>query len=120
MPDANLYELNRSIGELTAQVRGLRHDVQEDRRASAEYRAGIRDELAKIVMRQTHLEADVSSMRSKVDAAEKVTVEVTTLRTKAEGAGTVGRWLIRFGIGVVTFAGWVLGLYTWLTGRPPP
>lgn len=115
-----MNELNRAIGELTAEVRGLRRDVQDDRTASANYRSSMRDEMGKIVMRQTHLEADMSSIKNKVDGMEKVTVEVTTLRTKAEGAGTVGRWLLRLGIAIVGFAGWVLGLYTWITGRPPP
>lgn len=117
---APMNELNRAIGELTAEVRGLRRDVQEDRQTSANHRQGVREELANIVLRQTHLEADVSSLKHKVEAHEKVTVEVTTLRTKAEGAGTAGRWLIRLGIGVVTVAGWIVGAYTWLTGRPPP
>lgn len=62
----------------------------------------------------------MSSVKNRVEAHEKVTVEVTTLRTKAEGAGTLGRWLIRIGIGVVTAAGWLIGAYTWMTGRPPP
>ena len=39
---------------------------------------------------------------------------------QAKGAGTLGRWLIRVGIGIVTLAGWVIGVYTWVTGRPPP
>lgn len=122
-----MNDLNRAIGELTAEVRGLRRDVQEDRQTSATHRQGVREELANIVKRQTHLEADVSSMQrdfealnGKVSEHEKVTVEVKTLRTKAEGAGTVGRWLLRVGIGVVGFAGWAVGVYTWLTGRPPP
>lgn len=120
MPDTSINELNRTIGELTAEVRGLRRDVQDDRRASADYRQGVREELANLVMRQTHIESDVSSLKNKVEGMEKVTVEVTTLRTKAEGAGTAGRWLIRLGIAILGFAGWVVGAYTWLTGRPPP
>lgn len=115
-----MNELNRAIGELTAEVRGLRRDVQDDRTASASYRAGMRDEMSKIVMRQTHLETDVSSIKAKVEDMEQVTIEVKTLRSKAEGAGTLGRWLIRIGIGVVTFAGWLAAAYTQFTGRPPP
>jgi len=34
------------------------------------------------------------------------------------GAGTAGRWLLRIAVASVTFAGWVFGFYTWLTGRP--
>lgn len=115
-----MNELNRAIGELTAEVRGLRRDVQEDRTVAANHRQSIREELSNIVLRQTHIEADVLSLKNKVEGMEKVTVEVTTLRTKAEGAGTVGRWLLRIGIAIVSFAGWAAGLYTWMTGRPPP
>lgn len=85
-----------------------------------ESRAVLHRRVDDAVMRLTHLESDVGSMKSRVEATERVTVEVTTLRTKAEGAGTVGRWLLRAGIAIVSFAGWLLGLYTWLTGRPPP
>lgn len=115
-----MNELNRSIGELTAEVRGLRRDVQDDRKTSADYRASIRDEVGKMVMRQTHLEADVLSIKNKVLDMEKVTVEITTLRTKAQGAGTLGYWLLRFGGVVLGAAGGFAAAYTWLTGRPPP
>lgn len=85
-----------------------------------ESRAALHKRLDDLVLRTTHLESDVSTITTKVQGMEKVTVEVTTLRTKAEGAGTVGRWLLRVGIAIVGFVGWVFGLYTWLTGRPPP
>src|SRR5690606_35819889 len=49
---------------------------------------------------------DRCTIKLKVDGMEKVTVEVTILRMKAEGAGKVGRRL--------------LGIYIRLTGRPPP
>lgn len=120
MTDTSLHKLYEAIGGLTAEVRGLRRDVQEDRRTSADHRQGVREELANIVLRQAHIESDVLALKNKVAAHEKVTVEVTTLRTRAEGAGTAGRWLLRIGIALVTFAGWLLGLYTWMTGRPPP
>jgi len=71
------------------------------------------------ILRMTHMEADVAPLKHKVEGMEKVTVEVTTLRTKAEGAGTLGRWLISIGIALVTFAAWIVGAYTWLMGRPP-
>lgn len=54
------------------------------------------------------------SVKNRVEAHEKVTVEVTTL------PGTPGRWLVRIGIGVVTAAGWLIGAYTLMIGRPPP
>lgn len=119
MTDASLNELNRTIGELTAEVRGLRRDAQDDRKIAADHRQSVREELSNMVLRQTHIESDVATLKNKVAAHERVTVEVKTLRTKAEGAGTLGRWLIRLGIGIVTVAGWIIGAYTWLTGRPP-
>lgn len=115
-----MNELNRAIGELTAEVRGLRRDVQDDRTASASYRAGMRDEMGKIVMRQTHLEADVSSIKKKVEEHEQVTIEVKTLRTKAQGAGTLGRWLLKAGGWLLSAAGGFAAAWTMLTGRPPP
>jgi len=127
MTDASLNDIYHLVGELKGTVKGLhgkvddlKKDMSDSEATSADYRAGVRDELGKLVMRTTHLEADVGAVKAKVDAHEKVTIEVTTLRSKAEGAGTLGRWLIRVGIGVVTAAGWIIGVYTWLTGRPPP
>lgn len=133
MPTSNneiyklLIEFNGKLGDLTGALKALddkvdeiKDDISASEATSATYRHGVREELANIVIRQTHLEADVSSLKRKVDAHEEVTGQVKTLRSKAEGAGTLGRWLIRLGIGIVTVAGWLIGAYTWLTGRPPP
>jgi hypothetical protein len=40
------------------------------------------------------------------------------LRQQAADAGTLRHWLIK--VGVVRFAGWLIGIYSYLTGRPPP
>lgn len=80
----------------------------------------MREELSNLVIRQTHIETDMLALKNKVEGMEKVTVEVTTLRTKAAGAGSAGRWLLRIGIALVSFAGWVAAAYTQMTGRPPP
>ena len=108
--------IERSLGVVIGKLDGIedRLDRQDESRAALHRRV---DDL---VMRQTHQETDILSIKNKVDGMEKITVEVTTLRTKAQGAGTLGHWLIRIGIGVVEFAGWLVGVYTWLTGRPPP
>jgi len=100
------------VGKLEDILRRLDHQDES--------RSALHKSMNDLVMRTTHLEADMSSVKHKVENHEKVTVEVTTLRTKAQGAGTLGQWLIRIGIGVVGFAGWLVGVYTWLTGRPPP
>ena len=92
-----MNELNRAIGELTAEVRGLRRDVQDDRTTSANHRQGVREELSNIVLRQSHIETDMLALKNKVDGMEEVTIQVKTLRNKAEGAGTLGRWLLKLG-----------------------
>lgn len=113
MPDSSI---DRQLGIVIGKLDGIedRLDRQDESRAKLHKR------MDEIVMRTTHLESDVSSVKSKVDDMEKVTIEVSTLRNRAEGAGTLGRWLIRIGIGVVTLAGWIIGAYTYVTGRPPP
>lgn len=120
MVDTSLNNLYEAIGGLTAEVKGLRRDVQEDRSTSASHRQGVREELANMVIRQTHIETDMLALKNKVNTMEEVTVQVKTLRTKAEGAGTTGRWLLRVGITLVSFAGWLAAAYTQMTGRPPP
>ncbi|MBN9242419.1 MAG: DUF1515 family protein [Mesorhizobium sp.] len=108
--------VERTLGIILGKIEGI-----EDRMEKAETsRAGVHRRLDDLVMRTTHLEADVASTKTKLDGMEQVTVQTTTLITKAEGAGTLGRWLIRIGIGVVGAAGWLVGVYTWMTGRPPP
>lgn len=124
---ASLNEIYKLIGELTGTVKAIEGGISEIKQdlatsevASSHSRAGIHRRLDDIVQRTANLESDMSATKNKVEGMEKVTVEVTTLRSKAEGAGTLGRWLLRAGVGVVTIAGWLVGAYTYLTGRPPP
>lgn len=108
--------VERTLGIIIGKLEGM-----EERMERAETsRAGVHRRLDDLVMRTTHLESDVASTKKRVEGMEQVTVQTTTLITKAEGAGTLGRWLLRIGLGVVTLAGWMIGVYTWLTGRPPP
>lgn len=120
MVDTSLNRLYEAIGGLTAEVRRLRRDVQEDRSTSAAHRQGVREELSNLVIRQAHIESDMLSLKNKVEGMEKVTVEVTTLRTKAAGAGTLGRGLLRLGGWLLSAAGGFATAWTLLTGRPPP
>lgn len=123
----SLNEIYQAVGTLTEAVNGVRSQMAANEKrnedaikAANDSRAGVHKRLDDIVNRTTHLETGLSTIKEKVDNMEKVTVEVTTLRTKAQGAGTLGRWLIRIGIGVVSLAGWLVGVYTYMTGRPPP
>lgn len=127
MTDASLNQIYKLLGELTGDVRAingkvddLKTDMSESEATSALYRQGVRDELGKIVLRTTHLESDMSTVKSNVDRMRGVTDDVEKMRERALGAGTLGRWLIRIGIGVVTFAGWAAAAYTWMFHRPPP
>lgn len=117
---AAMNELNRAIGELTAEVRGLRRDVQDDRTTSANHRQGVREELSNIVLRQSHIETDMLALKNKVEGMEEVTIQVKTLSHKAEGAGTLGRLLLKLGGWLLSAAGGFAAAWTLLTGRPPP
>jgi hypothetical protein len=108
--------VERTLGILLGKVEGI-----EDRLERADIsRAGIHGRLDDLVMRTTHLESDVMSVKAKTDAIQSVTDDVKKMRQQAQGAGTMGRWLIRIGIGIVTVAGWLAATYTHFTGRPPP
>ncbi|MDH4991026.1 DUF1515 family protein [Aquamicrobium lusatiense] len=108
--------IERTLGVVIGKLDGIedRLDRQDESRAALHRRV---DDL---VLRQTHQEADIASIKHKVEGMEKVTSEVVTLRTKAQGAGAMGHWLIRIGMGVLAVAGWLYGAYLWLMGRPPP
>lgn len=138
MPSGSLIEISARLGELTGTMRALAEKVDaiqqniadsEDR--STESRANVHRRLDELVVRTTHIEQDVLTTKVRVEnvevntndrlqKVELVTDGVQIMRERALGAGTAGRWLIKIGIGVVTFAGWILAGYTYLTGKPPP
>lgn len=120
MPGTNLHQVYEAIGSLTAEVRGLRRDVQEDRKTASDYRAGIRDDMSKLVLRTTQLEADMGSVMRKTDELQQVTDDVKSMRQQAIGAGTAGRWALKIGGWVVSALAGAASVYYALTGRPPP
>jgi t-SNARE complex subunit (syntaxin) len=127
MAAASLNEIYLAIGSLTKAVEGLKDQIEGNERRNEdairtanESRANVHRRLDDIFERTKDLEAEMATVKRTVQDVERVTVEVTTLRTKAAGAGTLGRWLIRLGIGIVTAAGWIAAGYTSLTGKPPP
>jgi len=113
---AEQNNVERTLGILLAKIEGIEKRLE---RADVS-RAGIHQRLDQLVIRTTHLEADVFSTKSKVEAIEDVTDAVVQLRERALGAGTLGRWLLWIGGGVITAGGWAAAIYTWITGRPPP
>lgn len=127
MATAGLNEIYRAIGSLTEAVESLKDQISSNEkrnedaiRSANESRANVHRRLDDIVMRTTHLESGLTAVQKTIEEVEKVTVEVTTLRTKAQGAGTLGYWLLRLGGVVLSAAGGFAAAYTWLTGRPPP
>ena len=101
-------------------VIGKLESIEVRLKGQDESRAALHKRVDDLVMRTTYLETDISSVKHKVEGVEAITDDVKVLRHQAQGAGTLGQWLIRCGIGVVAFAGWAVGVYTWITGRPPP
>ena len=127
MSETSLNDIYKSIGELTGAVKSLGEKIEanEKRNVTAieeanKSRGEVHRRLDDLVARTGKLETDTSSVKAKVDAMEDVTVAVTTMRSKAEGAGTLGRWLLTMGGWVISAAVSIVGFYTYLTGKPPP
>lgn len=108
--------VERTLGIILGKLEAL-----DDRLERADKsRENLHQRLDALVIRTTHLEADLFAVKNQTSTMKLVTDDVSTLRLKAEGAGSAGRFLIRIGIAIVTFAGWLFGIYTYVTGRPPP
>ena len=107
--------VERTLGQILGELKGI-----DDRLMRADdSRAVVHRRLDEMSERLSHVEGEVEATKKTVDQIQPVADDMVKLRTQAVGAGTVGRWLIRIGIGVVTLASWIVAGYTWLTGRPP-
>ena len=127
MPETSLYDIYKSIGELTGAVKSLGEKIEDNEKRNVtaieeanKSRGEVHRRLDDLVDRTAKLETDTSTVKRKVEAMEDVTVAVTTIRTRAEGAGTLGRWLLTVGGWVISAAVSIVGFYTYLTGKPPP
>lgn len=124
---ASLNDIYKNLGELTTAVKGLAEKIDGNERRNSEAirkadqsRANVHRRLDDISDRTAHLEYQVGEMTGRVGQMQKVTDGVKELHQRAQGAGTLGQWAIKIGIGVVMVIGWAVAGYTWLTGRPPP
>lgn len=104
------------LGELKGQLSAILDRMDK----ADESRAGVHRRLDEFVQRITRVETDLVLVMRSQATMQAVTDDVVNLRTQAQGAGTAGRLLIKAGIGIIGAAGWLLAVYTWLTGRPPP
>lgn len=116
----NLNQVYEAIGALTAEVRGLRRDVQEDRKTASNYRAGVRKDIGDLVMRITHVEADMETVKRRSDEFQQASDTVKNMTAQAQGAGTLGHWLLKAGGWLLSAAAGAAAMWYQITGRPPP
>ncbi|MDS1136001.1 DUF1515 family protein [Nitratireductor indicus] len=102
------------------QILGELKGIDDRLKRADDSRAVVHRRLDEVSERLSHVEGEVEATKKTVNDMKPVTDDMAQLRTQPAGAGTLGRWLIRIGIGVVTPASWIDVGYTWLTGRPPP
>lgn len=110
----------RSMDMMLGRMEGQLEAILDRMDRADESRAGVHRRLDEFTHRLTRVESDVISVKHSQASMQAVTDDVVNLRTQAQGAGTAGRLLLKAGIAIVGAAGWLLGLYTWFTGRPPP
>ncbi|MCT7375471.1 DUF1515 domain-containing protein [Chelativorans salis] len=127
MAQTSLNEIYKAVGELTNAVQGLQRQIEGNEKRNAESirkadqsRANVHRRLDEVVMRTTHLESDMMSVKGKVESVQTVTDDIKQMRQQAVGAGTLGVWLWKIGGWVIGAAAGFMAAYTWLTGRPPP
>ncbi|MGF7005781.1 DUF1515 family protein [Aminobacter sp. BE322] len=110
----------QSIDRVLGRMEGDLKAILDRMDRADESRAGVHRRLDEFSNRLTHVEADVIAVKHSQANMKTVTDDVVKMRNQALGAGILGHWLIRVGMGVIWLAGVIVGAYTWLTGRPPP
>lgn len=127
-------DINRALGQLIGKVDEIgkqlaetRQDMTASERNAAESRGNVhrrlddvQSEIHALKITSVNQAAAIDGLKGSVAEMQTVTDDVKTLRQQAQGAGTLGQWLIKIGIAVLAIAGWVASAYTYLTGRPPP
>ncbi len=82
--------IERALGIDVGKLEGIEKRLERQ----DESRAVLHQRLDDVVLRMTHVEVDVTSLRNRTDAMEEVTNQVETMRQRAIGAGTLGRWML--------------------------
>ena len=127
-------DINRALGQLIGKVDEIgkqmaetRRDLTASERNAAESRSNVhrrlddvQSEIHALKLTAASQAAAIDGLKGSVAEMQTVTDDVKTLRQQAQGAGTLGQWLIKVGIAVLALAGWAASAYTYLTGRPPP
>lgn len=114
----SLNEIYKLVGGLDEAVRGierslegLKKGIADSEQNSATSRANVHKRLDEVVLRTSTLESEVSIVKLKMDEMSGITDSVKELSQKAQGAGILGRVLLRLGIALITLAGWLVGAY---------
>lgn len=127
-------DINRALGvligkvdEIGKQLAETRQDMTASEKKSDESRGNmhrrldsVRTEMHELKMTTASQAVAIDDLKVSVAEMQTVTDDVKTMRQQAQGAGTLGKWLIKIGVAVIAAAGWMATAYTYLTGRPPP
>lgn len=108
--------IERSLGIVVGKLEGIERRLERQ----DESRAVLHQRLDQLVIRTTHLESDMTSMKARTDDFQTVSDSVRNMTAQAQGAGTLGRWLLKIGGWLISAAAGAASAYYTLTGRPPP
>lgn len=107
--DERLNSIERLLGTVVDEMKA----ASESRKKVYEVQEAAAKDLIHITHRLENVEREILSIRPTSE-------EYRQMRDRVAGAGTLGTWLWKIGLAVVSIAGWIAAAYTWLTGRPPP
>jgi len=112
--------LQEGVKNIGQQMSEMRTEMREDQEKADKSRANVHKRLDEQSDKQAALEVHFAVMSKDVTEMKSVTDEVVSMRQQAQGAGTLGRWLLRIGSGILVLAGWVTSAYMYFAARPPP
>lgn len=119
MGELNLNDIYKSIGILTAEVQGLRRDMEaSERRASLENReadenrAIVHRRMDEIVSEVGVIKSDIATITSQVKDSKAVTDEVKNWKMMGIGVlGIVGLGGRAHGVSIVLYVKWIGKLF---------
>ncbi|EDQ33969.1 Protein of unknown function (DUF1515) [Hoeflea phototrophica DFL-43] len=122
-----LATIAEQVRNLNTKLDETRVDLKESEEKSDKSRGhmhnridGVQKEIHDLRLETSGQASALEGLKASVSDVQKVTDDVKAMRQQAQGAGTLGHWLIKIGIAVLAVAGWLVSAYTYLTGKPPP
>jgi|GEM_PF-3178291 len=119
MPGSTEAQVAR-LDERLNSIERLLVSLSEDMKAASDSRKKVyevQEATARDLIRISHR---LENVENEVKAIRPTSDEYLKMREQVRGAGTLGRWLWIAGGIVISGAGWLVLLYTKITGRPPP